>query len=119
MRLVSVVVPDWLMAITSVSVMSDRSPNPESSVAGREETPMPVPASSASIAAATASPAIAAVPWPMTITFEKRPEARSDRIESDIASDATETVRPSGPSSSRPRSVDRTDSGDSPISFRK
>ena len=33
MRFVSVVVPDWLMATTSVSLMSGRSPKPDSSVA--------------------------------------------------------------------------------------
>ena len=33
-RLVSVVVPDWLMATTSVSAMSWRSEKPDSSVAG-------------------------------------------------------------------------------------
>ena len=37
-RLVSVVVPDWLMATTRVSLMSGRRPKPESSVAGRAST---------------------------------------------------------------------------------
>ena len=37
-RLVSVVVPDWLMATTSVSAMSGRSRKPDSSVAGSAST---------------------------------------------------------------------------------
>ena len=38
MRFVSVVVPDWLIATIRVSRMSERSPKPESSVAGRAST---------------------------------------------------------------------------------
>ena len=62
-RLVSVVVPDWLMATTSVSTMSGRNAKPESSVAGIDvtRTDESVP-SSDSIASATALPATAAVP---------------------------------------------------------
>jgi len=37
-RFVSVVVPDWLIATTSVSLMSVRRPNPESSVASIAST---------------------------------------------------------------------------------
>ena len=37
-RLVSVVVPDWLMATTSVSAIVGRRPKPDSSVAGRAST---------------------------------------------------------------------------------
>ena len=88
-------------------------------MAGRDETLIPVPTSSAPMAPATASPAIAAVPWPMTITFEIRPDARSARSESDMTSGAIETTNPSESPRSRPRRVDRTESGDSPISLRR
>ena len=69
-RLVSVVVPDWLMAITKVPDMwsgrpSHLFPPPESSVAGIAFTGMSGQGRE-SRAAATALAATAAVPWPMT-----------------------------------------------------
>ena len=67
-RLVSVVVPDWLMATTRVSDMSSPRWKPDSSVAVMGPTTTPEPTRAASTAAATAWPATAAVPWPITST---------------------------------------------------
>ena len=61
MRFVSVVVPLWLTATASVSLMSSWSPNPDSSVAVIASTAMTFPASSVRILAIDA-PATAAVP---------------------------------------------------------
>ena len=61
MRLVSVVVPLWLMATTSVSDMSSLTPKPESSVAASASARSRDPTSAASTAARLC-PAIAAVP---------------------------------------------------------
>ena len=69
MRLVSVVVPDWLMAITSVSPMSSSRPKPDSSLAGRAAAARPAAIGSTDVSvAARIWPATAAVPWPMTST---------------------------------------------------
>jgi len=70
-RLVSVVVPDWLMAMTRTSDISSASRKPDSSVAGTASAriggrPLRSPEKARSTAAATLRPAIAAVPWPMT-----------------------------------------------------
>ena len=75
-RLVSVVVPDWLMAMISVSDMSERSEKPDSSVAGSASTRTAVPATSAASARARLWPATAAVPWPMTATRVMVPAAQ-------------------------------------------
>ena len=68
MRLVSVVVPDWLMATTNVSDIDGRSPKPDSSVAGTASTFRLVAPQNWSSAAAIAPPATAAVPCPITTT---------------------------------------------------
>ena len=73
MRLVSVVVPDWLMATTSVSLMSDRNPKPESSVAGSASTRSRPSGMQASRAPARLWPATCAVPWPITWMRSMRP----------------------------------------------
>ena len=121
-RLVSVVVPDWLMATTSVSDMSAVRPKPESSVAGRSSTMMPSKvASSASRARATDPPATAAVPWPMTRIRRIEPSASPARTSAPSASSPRRTRQPepspSPTGTSRPRRVARTESGDSPISL--
>ena len=63
----SVVVPDWLMATTRVSAMSERRWNPDSSVAGMATT-CTRPATSRSSRSARLCPATAAVPCPITAT---------------------------------------------------
>ena len=69
MRFVSVVVPDWLMAMTSVSPMSSSRPKPDSSLAGRAATVTPAAGGSTEVSvAARICPATAAVPCPMTST---------------------------------------------------
>ena len=65
MRFVSVVVPDWLTAIASVSLMSRRMPKPDSSVAVTASTSS-WPSVSSSRIVAVLWPATAAVPWPIT-----------------------------------------------------
>ena len=62
MRFVSVVVPDWLIATTSVSLMSARKPNPESSVAGVASTLQSSPSVRDERIRARLWPAMAAVP---------------------------------------------------------
>ncbi len=63
MRFVSVVVPLWLIAITSVSAMSAESRKPDSSVASRASTVTACDGPSARCSAATRLwPATAAVP---------------------------------------------------------
>ena len=62
MRLVSVVVPHWLMATTSVSLMSGRMPKPDSSVAGVASTRRSSPSVSDASMTARLWPATAAVP---------------------------------------------------------
>ena len=114
-RLVSVVVPDWLMATTSVSVMSAERWNPDSSVAVMARTMTPEPATATSMAAATAWPATAAVPWPITSTRRTepiRPRSSGGRVS---AGRFTPRVPPS--STRRPRSVLRNDWGASLISL--
>ena len=61
MRLVSVVVPLWLMATTSVSLMSSSRPKPESSVAAIASAVRCEPTNRVSVAA-TPCAAMAAVP---------------------------------------------------------
>ncbi len=61
-RFVSVVVPDWLMATMSVSLMSGRMPNPDSSVAGVASTRRSSPSVSDERVRARLWPATAAVP---------------------------------------------------------
>ena len=127
-RLVSVVVPDWLIATTRVSDMSAARPKPDSSVAGQSSTSMDrsgaIPASSASSARDTEPPATAAVPWPMTRTRRIVPSASPARTSTPNASSPRRTCQSVDPASSagpvgtnRPRRVARTESGDSPISF--
>ena len=80
-RFVSVVVPDWLMAMTRTSDISSASRKPDSSVAGTASAriggrPLRSPEEDEEeeeeeekarcTAAATLRPAMAAVPWPMT-----------------------------------------------------
>ena len=120
-RLVSVVVPDCEMATTSVSDMSARKPNADSSVAGRAVT------SSAASREASASrvlkhiarlsPATAAVPWPMASTLDTVPSRRPDRTSSGSTSGPIDRPGPSGVSMIRPRSVLRNDDGASLISL--
>ena len=117
-RFVSVVVPDWLMATTRVSDMSGTRPKPESSVAGRSSTSMPVPVNSSASERATDPPATAAVPCPITSTRRMAPAASSARRSSHSTSDPRRTLRVPSPSATRrPRRVERTESGDSLISL--
>ena len=74
-RLVSVVVPDWLMATTSVSLMSSRSPKPDSSVAGTADGAQLAVGAPAARSAAPGLAGEAAVPWPMTSDAADRPVA--------------------------------------------
>ena len=116
MRLVSVVVPLWLIATTSVSDMSSPSWNPDSSVAVSASTAIDRPHSEPS-SIATLRPAMAAVPWPITLTREIRPSARASRTAS--GSESVPRSARSRPSRSamRPRNVLRTLDGASEISF--
>ncbi len=117
MRLVSVVVPDWLIATTSVSAMSDRSPKPDSSVAGSASAARPDPAQNWPSAAAIAWPATAAVPCPITSTREISPDASAVRTAAGRASAPRLTARAPSRSTSLPRSVLRKLSGASVISL--
>ncbi len=116
-RLVSVVVPDWLMATTSVSAIDDRRPKPDSSVAGRASTRRSVSVVKRASPAASAWPATAAVPWPITSTRSMAPERRSARTSSGRVSGPRLTARRPSRSTSLPRSVLRKLAGDSVISF--
>ena len=93
MRLVSVVVPDWLMATTSVSAIDDRRPKPDSSVAGRASTRRSVSVVKRASPAASAWPATAAVPWPITSTRSMAPERRPARTSSGSVSGPRLTAR--------------------------
>ena len=119
--LVSVVVPDWLMATTSVSDMSDDKSNAESSVAGLALTFIPVSISRFEIAFATAFPATAAVPCPITTIFFVFPDFKSSFNSSERVSLPNLTVNfPLSKSlTKRPLRVDLTEEGDSSISFNK
>ena len=117
MRLVSVVVPDWLMATTSVSAIDDRRPNPDSSVAGRASTRRSDSAVKRASPAASAWPATAAVPWPITRTRSMAPERRPARTSSGSVSGPRLTSSAPSRSTSLPRSVLRKLAGDSVISF--
>ena len=66
MRLVSVVVPLWLTATASVSLMSRRMPKPDSSVAVIGVDVELADASARRGWSAMLCPATAAVPWPIT-----------------------------------------------------
>ncbi len=116
-RLVSVVVPDWLTATISVSDMSSASSKPDSSVASDVETIGPLPARQRATDSATLRAATAAVPWPM---------AMMRRMAPDVSRSATDAGRACAPSSTphrplrsttRPRNVLRNDCGASVISF--
>ncbi len=117
MRLVSVVVPDWLIATIRVSDMSRRRPEPDSSVAVLASVIRSDPANSAPTESATASPATAAVPCPMMVTRRIRPPARSARRSAPRARSPSLTVGVPLTSTSLPRRVDRTEAGASPISL--
>ena len=115
-RLVSVVVPLWLTAMTSVSLMSSRSWKPDSSVAGSASMSS-WPSLSSSSSAAALWPATAAVPWPMT---------RMRLIEPSASRAATAGGRARSPTSARstpavsailPRRVFWKERGASLISF--
>ena len=103
-RLVSVVVPLWLTAIASVSRMSRRSWNPDSSVASSASMSSS-PSLSSSSRAAVLWPAIAAVPWPITRMRRIVPAAR--RAAMSGVSARSPTAARSNPSRSMilPRSV--------------
>ena len=117
-RLVSVVVPLWLTATTSVSLMSRRIPKPLSSVATTGSTSRPPSVSVASVAAML-RPAMAAVPWPITSTRRIAPVARRSAING--GSDRAPTTARNMPSRSMilPRNVLRKLSGASVISLSK
>ena len=77
MRLVSVVVPDWLMATTRVSLMSARRPKP-GQLGGRQRLdpePSVRDAGDAARRPGSGRPR-AAVPWPITWTRSMRPSRR-------------------------------------------
>ena len=93
-RLVSVVVPDWLMATTSVSLMSSASPKPGQLGGGQGGAPTSVGQAARRCAAATACPATAAVPWPMTSTRRIVPCAEGSASAGGTASSPTRTVEP-------------------------
>ena len=116
MRLVSVVVPLWLTATASVSLMSRRSPKPDSSVAVTAATSSAPPASSSSTAAIDC-PATAAVPCPITRILVIVPAA--SRAATSSGSARAPTAARSRPSRSTilPRSVLARLSGDSVISL--
>ncbi len=117
-RLVSVVVPDWLTATTSVSDRSAARSKPDSSVASiartrrRPSSPTAAPSTAARLWAATA-----AVPWPMTMTRRSRPAARSARRSLGNVSSGSTTCSAPSRSTSLPRKVLRNDAGASVISF--
>ena len=116
-RLVSVVVPLWLIATTSVSDMSSRGGTRESSVAGqRFDGDVPSPEAWRS-AAARLWPATAAVPWPMTRTRRHVPSRRRART---CRGSVSGPRRRRGDRRARtilPRRVLRNDAGASEISF--
>ena len=118
MRFVSVVVPLWLTATASVSVMSRRSPNPDSSVAVTASTSSDPPASS-SRTAAIDCPATAAVPCPMTRMRVIEPAA--SRAATSAGSARSPTAARNSPSRSTifPRNVLPRLSGDSVSSLRR
>ena len=116
-RLVSVVVPDWLTATIKVSLMSGRSRKPESSVARTASTSISPLGVRASRPAASACPATAAVPCPIASTRVMVPLRTSSRISSGMTEGPSETRKPASVSTILPRSVLRKEVGDSPISF--
>ena len=120
-RLVSVVVPDCEMATTSVSDMSARNPNADSSVAGSALTSSAASAPDSAMSmlrpCARLSPATAAVPCPMASTDDTEPSRRPDRTSSGSVSGPIDRSRPAGVSMILPRSVLRNDDGASPISL--
>ena len=109
-RLVSVVVPDWDMAITSVSDMSRRRPKPDSSVAGRARAVTAPPARDPR-AAARLSQATAAVPWPTASTRFTDPDRSESRRRSGMISGPSDTRGPAAVSAILPRRVLRNESG--------
>jgi hypothetical protein len=118
-RLVSVVVPLWLTAITSVSDMSGRTSKPESSVASIASTSIGRSRSSSRIDTATLSDATAAVPWPMVMMRRIAPDANRSRRAGDSVSSPSTTRSVPSRSINLPRSVLRNDDGASEISLRR
>jgi hypothetical protein len=112
-RLVSVVVPDWLTATTRVSLMSSARPKPDSSVARVASTTTPDLASSGASTAAKLCAAMAAVPWPTPTIRRMAPSCNRWRKESGSVS----RPRVTWPRLRRPRSVFRNDAGACEISF--
>ena len=116
MRFVSVVVPDWLTAIASVSVMSRRIPNPDSSVAVIASTSS-WPSVSSSRIAAVLWPATAAVPWPITRIRVIVPSARRSAMSAAERTSPTSALSTPSRSTILPRRVLAKLSGASVISL--
>ena len=118
MRFVSVVVPDWLIAMMTVSLMSGRMPKPESSVAGVASTLRSVASVSAPSVSARLCPATAAVPCPITTTRSMAPlRSRSATACGIVSSPSDAESNPSGSSTRCPRNVLCHDPGASTTSF--
>ena len=115
---VSVVVPLWLIATTSVSDMSSTSPKPESSVASIGSTRNGWPTPSAVVSAVARL-------WPGhrggALTDHHHPadlaRAKGRRRSAGIVLSASATRSAPSRSTSLPRRVVRKESGDSVISF--
>ena len=116
MRFVSVVVPDWLTAIASVSLISSRMWKPDSSVAVIASMSSAEPVSSSRIAAVL-WPATDAVPWPITRMRVIVPSARRSRITAGSARSPTTARSASLSPVILPRSVLAKLLGDSVISL--
>ena len=117
MRLVSVVVPDWLIATANVSDMSARRRNPDSSVAGSASTRTSVSARSSRRCSARLWPATAAVPCPITSTRVTSPAASRRRTSAGSESSGSSTSNRPSDSMSLPRNVLRNEPGASVISL--
>ncbi len=117
-RLVSVVVPLWLIAITSVSDMSSCNWNPDSSVAGNAST---CTRRSTSVCnnCTKLRPAIAAVPCPITRMRAILPADNASITCCGTTEVSSEAKRFPSRSPILPRNVLRKLAGASPISFAK